>query len=121
MKRCFSLAAAAVFFLILPGPSNSQQEAEIPPMLEGHRPLATPNIKPAPRPPEGNKAKSVSPAKKAKKTKKATKATKGKKRQKAKLKKSGKRKTAVAGKKKGKKASKKKRGNRQTAQQVQGQ
>jgi len=105
MKRWFTLVAAAVFCLILPGPSNSQQEAEIPPMLEGHRPLATPNIKPAPRPPAGNQVKSVSPDKKAKK---ATKVTKGKKRQKAKVKKSGKRKTTVVGKKKGTKASKKK-------------
>ena len=102
MKRLFSLVATVIFFWGLPGPTHSQQESGIPPMLESRRPMATPNIKPAPQPPEGNKAQSSRRVKNKKATRKAQKTKRAKR---AQMQKSGKRKADLAGKKK---ASKKK-------------
>jgi len=92
MKQCFGLVSTGLmlFLLIPPLSGLAQREAGIPPMLESQRPLAVPDTKPQPRPPDGDQVNS---------TPQAQKGTKGKK---TRLKKSGKRKATLVNQQKGK-------------------
>jgi len=97
MQRCFGLVTAILLFLSLPEAGFPQRESDIPPMLEGNRPLVVPQAKPDPRPPGEEQAISPTPAKT------------GKAKVKPKHKGAKVNQATVAGKKKGKTADKKKR------------
>ena len=71
MKHFFSLLAAAVCLLVLPGAGWAENNAGIPPMLETQRPLSMPTTQPEPRAPQVNNPKPNPVAHKEARTQKA--------------------------------------------------
>jgi hypothetical protein len=113
MKKYITLAAAGLFLLSLQ-PARAQRQVEppaIPPMLEGQRPLAQPEMPSTPKQPEAQKSKSKAKTQTKARTKTRTHKQASKK---AAVKKKGHSKSPKAVKKKGQKSNNHKKKQEQT-------